>query len=447
MSRRRKRRATRGIVDIDDLASNGYGVGHVDGKAVFVADTLPGERALYQPRKVKRSYEQAEMVTLFSAAPERVTPRCVHFGVCGGCILQHAAPEAQVHFKQQQLLDALERIGSVTAESVLAPLTAPPWHYRRRARLGVKHVPKKGGTLVGFRERGAPFIAQLKQCEILIPEVGLRLTELGRLIDGLSIHRAIPQIEVAAGDNYTALVFRVLEPPTDKDRAKLARYGETSGFAIYIQPGNESTITPLTDIDKPLYYDLPAYDARLHFEPHDFVQINAGINRQMVDAALEHLDAGPHETVLELFSGLGNFSIPLARKAREVVTVEGDGELVARARANAARCEAHNVTAHVDNLFEPAKPPAWLPARVDKVLLDPPRSGAAEILDVVASTGASRIVYCSCHPATLARDAGTLVNRYGYRLRAVGVMDMFPHTAHIESMAVFEQAGDGAQES
>lgn len=441
MSRRRNRRKPpeHGVVEITDLASNGRGVGHVHGKAIFVADTLPGEQALYKPVKIKRDYEQAEMATLFSASTQRATPRCAHFGVCGGCILQHASPEAQVEFKQRQLVDALERVGGVSPERVLEPLTGARWGYRRRARLGVKHVPKKGGTLVGFRERGAPFIAQLSRCEVLVPEVGDRLTELGRLIDELSIRSAIPQIEVAAGDNHIALVFRVLEEPTADDRRRLSEYAEASGFVIYLQPGNESTIAPLAGEAEPLYYDLPAYDIRLQFEPNDFVQIHGEINRKMIDAAIAHLDLQPDDTVLELFSGLGNFSVPLARIAGEVITVEGDAGLVARARANAERNGATHVSAHVDNLFEPAEHPAWLPGHADKVLLDPPRSGAAEVLDHVAATGASRIVYCSCHPATLARDAATLVERHGYRLVAAGVMDMFPHTAHIESMAVFER--------
>ncbi|MGN8157147.1 23S rRNA (uracil(1939)-C(5))-methyltransferase RlmD [Salinisphaera sp. RV14] len=439
MSRRRKRGKApeHGVVEITDLASNGRGVGHVDGKAIFVADTLPGERALYKPVKVKRAYEQAEMATLFSASSQRATPRCVHFGVCGGCVLQHATPQAQVEFKQRQLIDALARVGGVTPERVLEPLTGEHWGYRRRARLGVKYVPKKGGTLVGFRERGAPFIAQLSRCEVLVPEVGARLAELGRLIDELSIRSAIPQIEVAAGDNHVALVFRVLEAPTPTDRQRLAAYAEATGFVIYLQPGNESTIAPLAGAPEPLYYDLPTYDARLCFEPNDFVQIHGDINRRMIDAAIAQLDVQPDDTVLELFSGLGNFSVPLSRSAGAVITVEGDAGLVARARANAARNGATNVTAHVDNLFEPATPPAWRPERADKVLLDPPRSGAAEVLDHVAATGAARVVYCSCHPATLARDAAALVERHGYRLLAAGVMDMFPHTAHIESMAVF----------
>lgn len=435
--KRRRKPAERGIIDIVDLASNARGVGHVDGKAVFVADTLPGERALYRPTKRKKDYEEASLETLFSASDKRVTPRCAHFGVCGGCALQHAGENAQLEFKQGQLMAALERVGKVTPDTVLAPLVDARWGYRRRARLGVKYVPKKGGTLVGFRERGAPFIALLERCEVLVPSVGDHLTDLAALIDGLSIRERLPQIEVAAADNAVALVFRVLDTPTDADCESLRAFGARFGFSIYLQPGNEDTIAPL-DADAPaLYYDLPAHDARLYFQPNDFVQIHAGINARMVDQALDLLDVQEDHSVLELFSGLGNLSVPLARRAARVVTVEGDAGLVERARANAHSNGVDNIEAHVANLFEPPADASWMREPVDRVLIDPPRSGAAEMLGAIAATGAQRIVYCSCHPATLARDAGELVHRYGYRLTHAGVMDMFPHTAHVESMAVF----------
>ena len=436
---KRARKKEHGVVEITDLASNARGVGHVDGKAVFVADTLPGEQVLFQPTKVKKQYEEAAMATLFSASSARVTPRCRHFGLCGGCALQHASVEAQLGFKQSQLMNALARVGQIEPERVLAPLVAERWGYRRRARLGVKYVPKKGGTLVGFRERGAPFIAELSRCEVLMPHVGDRLLDLARMIDRLSIRERVPQIEVAAADNATALVFRVLDAPTADDLAILAAFGHEHGFQIHQQPGNEDTIAPIDEAAAALYYDLPAFDARLFFLPNDFIQIHAGINRAMVNAALEALNVTAGDTVLELFSGLGNFSVPLARQAAYVVTVEGEAGLVERARANAAHNGCTNIQAHVDNLFEPADTPAWLPAHVDKVLIDPPRSGAAEVIDLIAARAPSRIVYCSCHPATLARDGQRLVHEHGYRLAGAGVMDMFPHTAHIESMAVFER--------
>lgn len=443
MSRSRGRRKSpppRGVTAIDDLASNACGVGHVDGKAVFVADALPGERVLYRPTRRKRGYDQARLETLFSASPLRVTPKCPHFGVCGGCALQHLDSAAQLEFKQKQLLAALRRVGHVAPEQVLAPLTAAVWNYRRRARLGVKYVLKKERTLVGFRERGAPYIAMLNSCDVLVEQIGTRLNELARMIDGLSIRMQLPQIEVAAADNATALVFRVLAEPTAADHAALLAFGDQYGFSMYLQPGNESTIAPMRDDAPTLYYDLPAHDVRLHFQPSDFVQIHAGINERMVDQALALLDVGPDDTVLELFSGLGNFSLPLARRARRVVTVEGENSLVERAGANAQANGIGNVEAHVANLFEPEPQSPWLNSGFDTVLVDPPRSGAAAILSLVAAKSPRRIVYCSCHPATLARDAGALVTQHGYRLTHAGVMDMFPHTAHIESMAVFDRA-------
>ncbi len=444
MTRRKRARAAndRGVADIVDLASNARGIGRVEGKTVFVADALPGERVLYRPTRRKRGYDEAALETLFSASPARVTPRCAHFGICGGCALQHAGGPAQVDFKQAHLLAALAKIGGVTPEQTLPPLTDTRWGYRRRARLGVKYVPKKGGTLVGFRERGAPLIARLARCEVLVAPVGAKLTAIARLIDTLTIKTRIPQIEVAAGDNAVALVFRVLDAPTDEDRARLRKFAAQHGFSMYVQPGNEDTITPLTAHAPALYYDLPEHGARLYFRPNDFIQIHAGINAKMVDQALDLLAVGGDETVLELFAGLGNFSIPLARRAHRVVTVEGQPDLVEQARSNAQANGTANIEAHVDNLFAPAPQPPWLAGAIDKVLIDPPRTGAAEVIEHVAASGARRIVYCSCHPATLARDAALLVKRHGYRLTHAGVMDMFAHTAHVESMAVFDRAED-----
>lgn len=437
--RRQKKPYPRGITTINDLADSGRGVGRDDeGKAVFVRDTLPGEQVVYRPTRRKASYDEADLVTLLSAAPERTTPGCAHFGVCGGCAIQHATPDAQISYKQQQLLDALERVGNVQPDAVRAPITGPNWNYRRRARLGVKYVAKKGGTLVGFRERGAPFVAQLERCHVLTADVGDHLTDLGELIDGLSIRERLPQIEVAAADNATALVFRVLDPPSDADRDRLATFGARFGFSIYLQPGGEDTIAPLASDAPALYYELPRFDARLYFQPNDFVQINAGINEQLVDAVVDALQLGPDDDVLELFAGLGNLSIPIARHANSVTAIEGESALIQRAEANAAANGVDNIRHFESNLFEPGEAPEWA-GRYDVVVIDPPRAGAAEMLALTAASGARRIVYCSCHPATLARDAGVLVDTYGYRLSAAGVANMFPHTAHVESIAVFDK--------
>ncbi|NNC22849.1 23S rRNA (uracil(1939)-C(5))-methyltransferase RlmD [Salinisphaera sp. USBA-960] len=441
MSRRSRQKQPhpRGLTTIVDLADSGRGVGRDDdGKAVFVRDALPGEQVIYRPTRRKSGYDEAELATLLSATDERVTPGCKHFGVCGGCAVQHASPEAQRAYKQQQLVDALTRVGGVTPEAMREPITGPAWHYRRRARLGVKYVPKKGGTLVGFRERGAPFIAQLSRCHVLTADVGQRLTELGQLIDGLSIRERVPQIEVAAADNVTALVFRVLDPPSEADHARLLDFGARLGFSIYLQPGGEQTIAPLAADAPALYYDLPRFETRLFFQPSDFVQINAAINARLVDAVVAALDVDADDAVLELFAGLGNLSVPIARRAGRVVAVEGEEALVARGRENAAFNGAANIEHHKADLFEPGEAPIWA-GRYDTVVIDPPRAGAAQVLDLVAATGARRVVYCSCHPATLARDADVLVHQHGYCLSSAGVADMFPHTAHVESVAVFDR--------
>lgn len=440
MSRRRRNEPAGPFeLAVEDLAADARGVGRdADGKAVFVADTLPGERVRYRRMRRRRHHDEGVLDEILAPAAQRVAPRCPHFGLCGGCALQHLEPDAQVAFKQRQLLGTLERVGGVTPESVLPPVTGRRWEYRRRARLGVKHVPGKGGTLVGFRERGSPFVAVLSGCEVLIPEVGRRLVELQRLIDGLSIRAQVPQIEVAGGDDAVALVLRVLAEPSAEDRERLAAYSRETGLWFHLQPGGLDTVTPLLPDTPELSYALPEFDVRLAFRPTDFVQIHAEVNAAMVGRAVALLDPVPGERVLELFAGLGNFSLPLARRGARVTAVEGDADLVARAHANAAANGlAERVETHAVDLFEPDPEAAWLDGGVDHVLLDPPRAGAREVLPLVAARRPRRIVYCSCHPATLARDAVDLAER-GYRLTGAGVVDMFPHTAHVEAMALFE---------
>lgn len=442
MSRRRRhRQQPEGPFElsITDLTTDARGVGHdAGGKAVFVADTLPGETVRYFRTKRRVHFDEGRLDAVLSPSAARADPRCKHFGVCGGCVLQHLDASQQIAFKQEQLLAALQRIGDVSPASILKPISGSVWEYRRRARLGVKHVPKKGRTLVGFRERGNPFVAELSACEVLIPEVGRRIAALQALIDGLSIRSRLPQIEVAGGDEHVALVLRVLDPPTPQDKQHLRAFCAATGLWIYLQPGGIDSITPLLPETPVLTYGLPQFDVQLAFEPTDFVQIHAEVNKKMVAQAVDLLALQPDDTVLDLFSGLGNFSLPLARRARQVVAVEGEAGLAARTAANAKANDLHNIQACTANLFDGTD--AWLPARVDKVLLDPPRSGASEVLPLLAAKRPQRIVYCSCHPATLARDAGALVQQLGYRLVSAGVMDMFPHTAHVESMALFELA-------
>lgn len=421
---------------VDDLAHDGRGVVRIEGKAVFVPEVLPQERVRLSVTHRKRQFDEGRLEAVLEPAARRVEPLCPHFGVCGGCSLQHLAPAAQIDYKQQSFLETLSRIGNVTPEQVVEPLAGHSWGYRRRARLGVKHVPKKGGALVGFRERGAPFIAVLEGCEVLEPAVGRRILALRDLVNQLSIRTRIPQIEVAVGDNAAAFVFRVLDPPSEADVETLGAFGAEYDVWIYLQSGGPDTVRPISLEAPALHYELPAYDVHIGFEPTDFIQINGAMNRAMIDRALDWLAPTREDRVLDLFSGLGNFSLPLARHAAEVLAVEGDAGLVARGRNNASANGLDNVRFEAVDLFDVTDEPAWLKQGFDKVLLDPPRSGAREILPHVAAHRPGRMVYVSCHPATLARDVGYLVHEAGYRLQQACVVDMFPHTGHVEAMAL-----------
>lgn len=429
-------------VTIDDLTHEGYGVCRIDGKVTFVHGTLPGETAMVKPVRRFRAYDEADLVEITAPSNDRVEPRCAVFGTCGGCTLQHLHEDKQIAKKQEILLNNLQRIGKVAPDRVLPPLRAAEWAYRRKARLGVKTVHGKGRVLVGFRERSAPYITDTQRCEIMAEPVGELLMPLSAMIEKLSIAARLPQIEVAIGDNATALVFRILEELSEADREILLAFGREHDVQIWLQSKGPDTVHAMPEQGElaPLYYEIPAFDVRVEFLPHDFTQINAGINTQMVPLALELLQVAPEHEVLELFSGLGNFTLPLAKQASKVVTVEGDDGLVKRADENAKRQGFSNVETHVANLFEDQSAERWSKGKYDRVLLDPARSGAQEILPTVAKTGAERIVYVSCHPGTLARDAGILVNELGYRLEAAGVMDMFPHTAHVESIALFTKS-------
>ncbi len=420
--------------DVVDLAQDGRGVARVEGKVTFIYGALPGERVRYRLTRVTRDVDEAETTAIELASPDRVTPGCAHFGVCGGCSLQHLAPEAQLAFKQKQLLDALTRIGGVTPDEIAAPVTGPVWNYRRRARLGVKLVPKKGGVIVGFREREAPFLAALEKCPVLDARVGDKLKLLAELINSLSIAGQVPQLEVA-GANHIALVLRVLSEPTASDLAALQAFVAEHDFDLYLQRGGPDSLTPLGE-SRQLSYSPDGSSLSLDFGPADFVQINGELSQKMVRQTLDWLAPEPGETLLELFAGLGNFTAPLAACGLRVTAVEGEASLVARGHRNLQRngLDARFVRA---DLFAPDPKAAWLKRRYDFVLLDPPRSGAAEMLAHIAASGAKRVVYVSCHPGTLARDAGELVKAHGYRLARAGVLDMFPHTAHVESMALF----------
>lgn len=428
------------IAEVTDLSHEGRGVAHVNGKAVFIDDALPGERVEWQRTKKSRNFDEGRLLRVVDASPHRVEARCMHFGVCGGCVLQHLSSEQQLLFKQQQLTEALARIGQVTPASILSPLAAHGWNYRRRARLAARWVPKKQKTVVGFRERSTSFIADLKRCEILTPPVGTLIEPLSGLISALSVRARVPQIEVAVADNAIALVIRVLDPITAADRELLDAFEREHGVDLYLQPGGYETVAPLNPPARALEYRLPQFDVVLQFQPTDFVQVNGPLNALMVQRAVDMLAPKAGERVLDLFCGLGNFSLPLARRGASVTGVEGDEGLVARARENAIRNGLPDVRFHVANLMDTdLADREWAKRSYDKVLLDPPRAGAREVLPVVARSGAHTVLYISCHPGSLARDAGLLVHEHGFTLEAAGVMDMFPHTAHVESIALFRK--------
>ena len=426
-------------LDVVDLSHDGRGVARHEGKTVFVVGALPGERVRASLRVSRPQFDEAVTVEVLSASPDRVVPRCPHFGVCGGCSLQHLEPAAQIAAKQHTLAENFERIGQVRPERWLEPVTGAPWGYRRKARLGVKYVPKKGKTLVGFRETDPRFIADLSRCETLVAGVGTRITAIAALMDSLEARARIPQIEVAAGDDRTALVFRNLEPLSAEDRAKLLAFGAREGFAIFLQPAGNDSVTPIDGGSEELHFGLPEFGLDYAFRPLDFIQVNGEVNQKMIGHVLTLLDPKPHERVLDLFCGLGNFTLPLAQRARAVVGVEGEAGLVQRARENAARNGIDNASFHVADLTGDLRGRPWMDEGFDALLLDPPRTGADATITQLPLESIGRIVYVSCHPATLARDAGVLVREHGYRLAAAGVMDMFPHTAHVESIALFER--------
>jgi 23S rRNA (uracil1939-C5)-methyltransferase len=425
--------------DVVDLAHDGRGVARVDGKAVFIEGALPGERVRFRTFKRRKQMDEAGLVEVLTPSPDRVVPRCPHFGLCGGCSLQHLSPAAQLAAKQHQLLENLERIGRVRPETVLDPLRGPEWGYRRRARLGVKYVHKKGRVLSGFRERAKPYVADLKRCEVILERFATLPEDIAALVETLALREDIPQVEVAAGDGPAALVFRVMKAVPADDVGKLLAFGAKHGVQIFVQTGGLETVKPLREDYPPLTYSVDEKRVTLEFGPVDFIQVNRDINVSMVSAATLLLNPMANDSVLDLFCGLGNFTLSLGSRAAKVVGVEGDAALVAKARANAHRNGIGNAQFHVDNLFEPQALGTWADDPYDLVLLDPPRAGASEIMVRMAHWRPRRVVYISCHPGSLARDAAILVEGLGFKLIGAGVMDMFPHTTHVESIAVFER--------
>ena len=425
-------------VTIESLSHDGRGVAHVDGKVVFIDEALPGEELEFIYTDSRRDYAEGRVENLITRSEHRVDPECPHFGVCGGCSFQHVDDAEQIHFKQDLLQEQFSRIGKVEIPEIWPALTGPHWGYRRKARMGVKYVAKKGRVLVGFRERRNPFLAEMESCKVMHPIVGEKLMDLSAMIGQLSIKDKIPQIEVAIGDEDCVLAFRVLEPPTEDDKAVMREFGQKHQITLCLQPKGPDTIMSLPGEPEVLpTYALPDQGIEFRFRPAMFTQVNYEINRKMVNRALEALQLTLEDRVLDLFCGLGNFTLPLATRAGHVVGVEGDLPLVKHARENARLNHIDNVEFHVADLSIDIGDYGWAQQRFDKMLLDPSRAGASEVLHHVKKWRPERIVYVSCNPSTLARDAGILVNELGYKLVKAGVMDMFPQTAHVESIALF----------
>ena len=426
---------------IESLDQEGRGVARRDGKAVFIEGALPGEVVTYSSYRKKPTYEIATLGAVIKESASRVAPRCPHFGNCGGCSLQHFDARAQVAVKQRVLEDSLWHIGRVRPEQVLPAIYGPPWGYRHRARLTVRHVPKKGGALVGFHEKRSSYVADMNSCEVLPPRMSALIHPLRDLVSALSIRSRLPQIEVALGEGADVLVFRILEPLLPPDVELLRRFADRHGVRLYLQPGGPETAAPMSAADETdLHYALPEFDLKIRFAPTDFTQVNHAVNRVLVRRALALLDPQPGDRVADLFCGVGNFTLAIARSGATVLGVEGSAELVRRAAMNA---ELNGLSASASfverDLYRVGGDPLAGLGRFDRMLLDPPRDGAVEVVKALPDDGPRRLVYVSCNAGTLARDAAALTQARGYVLRAAGVVNMFPHTSHVESIAVFDR--------
>lgn len=436
------------LLDVASLDQEGRGLARVDGKAIFVEGALPGERVLASALKRKPSYEIWRAETIVSASASRVEPRCPHFNVCGGCSLQHLDAAAQVAAKQRTLEDALWHIGRVRPQMMLPAIHGPAWGYRQRARLSVRDVPKKGGVLVGFHERRSSYVADMTSCAVLPPKISALLPKLRELVGSLSIRGRLPQIELAVGDDEPTtgeanhvLVLRILEALSPDDEARLRAFADANRVQLYLQTAGPETATPFHPSAARLAYTLPEFGLVFPFSPTEFTQVNSAINRVLVRRAIALLDPRPGERIADFFCGIGNFTLPIATRGAEVVGVEGSAKLVQRASENAEHNRlAARTTFLLANLFEATAQSVQGLGPLDKALIDPPREGAIALAKSLPEAGAPvRIVYVSCNPSTLARDAAVLVHGRGYTLAAAGVVNMFPHTAHVESLALFER--------
>jgi 23S rRNA (uracil1939-C5)-methyltransferase len=429
---------------IESIDHEGVGVAHVEGKVTFIDGGVTGERVLFARRRSRGNFDLGTVTEVLRESSQRVTPRCRFYGTCGGCAMQHVDAFAQVAAKQRVLEDNLARLGKVKPERILPPVIGPLWGYRNRARLSVHYVAKKGGVLVGFHERKSSFVADTSSCEVLPAHVSRLIPELREMFTAMKLRDRLPQLELAVGEDITVFVLRNLDPLPEEDAARLRDFADRHGIQWWLQPKGPDTAHPFHPLEAPvLDYRLPEFGLRLGFRPTDFTQVNAGVNRVLVKRAFDLLDPRPGERVGDLFCGLGNFSLALATSGADVVGMEGSPSLVARATQNAkANGLEPRATFIAHDLYTDAEGALRRLGPVDKLLIDPPRDGAMEICKGLPDSGPpSRIVYVSCSPSTLARDAGVLVNVKGYRLAAAGVVNMFPHTGHVESIALFDRAG------
>jgi 23S rRNA (uracil1939-C5)-methyltransferase len=429
------------LAKVESLNHDGQGVAHVEGKTIFIDGALPYEIVHYSSYRKKPSFEKAQIRQLVKESFIRTTPRCLYFGTCGGCSIQHLDSTAQVAIKQRVLEDTLLHIGKAKPELILPPIYGTSWGYRHRARISARYVMKKEKMLVGFHEKRSAFVADMQTCEVLPPHVSALLMPLRSLIRALSIFDRMPQIEVAVGSQVTVLVLRILAPLTTQDEALLQTFADTHRIQFWLQPKGPETAYPFYPLDAPaLSYELPAFHLTMPYRPTEFTQVNPLVNQAMVKQAIDLLDPQPHERIADMFCGLGNFTLPIARCGAQVLGIEGSQELVTRALENATYNGLTDLTDfQVTNLFDLTPESFSQLGPFDKMLIDPPREGAAELVRALGLTAPTRIVYVSCNPATLARDTAILVHEKGYTLKAAGIINMFPQTSHVESIALFEK--------
>ena len=426
-------------LDVSSFDAKGLGLAEFEERTLHVFDALPGEKVIARNLFGRKNRGKVETLEVLLPSADRVEPRCPSFGNCGACSLQHMSMDSQLSRKQAALLRVLREEGGVEPRQVYAPLDASHWNYRRKARLSVRDVAAKDRVLIGFRERNGRYVAEMDQCHILHTVIAEALPRLSRLMQTLDCRSSVPQVEVACGDVRCAMIIRHLDELSDEDIEALRSFALETGLGIFLQSKGPDSVKLLAPAGFQLEYAFEQLDLRFHFEPLDFIQVNGELNQQMVKRALELLDPGPEDHMLDLFCGLGNFTLPLARSGGRVTGMEGSAEMVERARANAVLNDLANVDFHVADLYQPGNTPPWPPARYNKILLDPPRSGAQELLPWIAVSEVSRVLYISCNPETLARDAGILVNQHKFNFLGAGVMNMFPHTHHSEAIALFER--------